>query len=57
MAVFMVEVKVSGTEKYYVEANTKEEAIGIVKTGEEMLSEVEQDLDFIQDSFIATEQQ
>lgn len=56
MAVFMVEVKVVGTEKYYVEANSKEEAIKIVEDGGEMLSEVEQDLEFVTESFIATEQ-
>lgn len=56
MAVFMVEVKIVGTEKYYVEANSKEEAIKIVEDGGEMLSEVEQDLEFVTESFIATEQ-
>lgn len=56
MSVFMVEVKVCGTEKYYVEANSEKEAIEIVENGEEMLSEVEQDLEFVQDSFIATKQ-
>ena len=56
MAVFMVEVKVVGKEKYYVEANSKEEAIKLVKDGGEMLSEVEQDLEFVTESFIATEQ-
>ncbi|OPD36990.1 hypothetical protein AL714_10740 [Clostridium botulinum] len=56
VAVFMVEVKVIGTEKYYVKANTKEDAIKIVKNGGEMLGEVEQDLEFVTNSFIATEE-
>ena len=34
----------------------KEEAIKIVEDGGEMLSEVEQDLEFVTESFIATEQ-
>jgi len=56
MAVFMVEVKVIGTEKYYVEANSEEEARKIVEDGGEMLSEVEQDLEFVNNSFIITKQ-
>ena len=56
MSVYMVEVKVIGKEKYYVEANSKEEAIKIVEDGGEMLSEVEQDLEFVNNSFIITKQ-
>ena len=38
MSVYMVEVKVIGKEKYYVEANSKEEAIKIVEDTKKRLN-------------------